>query len=338
MAGLPALAIDAIDVGFLGLERAAAAFVVRRRDGARLGQPILVESGTATCQPQLLAGLARLGVDPGSIDTLLVTHIHLDHAGGAGHWSSRPENPADVFVHPFGVRHLCDPAKLIASSRRVHGESYERFYGDPLPCPSERVHAVEDGGTVLRHGIRCTAIETPGHARHHHAWLLSCVSDESGVGDESGDGGAARTLFTGDVASMMTPESTHIAVPTPPPEFDLHAWRRSLERLIAIKPDTLWLTHGCRVADPMGHLRSARRRLDDEVAFALTLLDEVDRGLPEEEAVGRYQAWLWPRAAASGVTPERLRAFLGPRFFRMNLAGIRRWREQQGPTASNPVL
>lgn len=332
MTGLPALAIDAIDIGFLGLERAAAAFVVRRRDGAGLGRPILVECGTATCQPQLLAGLVRLGIDPVSIDTLLVTHIHLDHAGGAGHWSSRPHAAAEVFVHPFGVRHLCDPAKLIASSRRVHGPSYERFYGDPLPCPPDRVHAVEDGGTFIRHGIRCTAIETPGHARHHHAWLLSGASD----GEDKH--AAATTLFTGDVASMMTPGSTHIAVPTPPPEFDLHAWRHSLDRLEAIKPDTLWLTHGCRVADPIEHLRSARRRLDDEVAFALALLDEVDRGLPEEEAVDRYQAWLWPRAAASGVTPERLRAYLGPRFFRMNLGGIRRWREQQGPTAPNPVL
>ena len=330
------LAIDAIDVGYLGREGSAAAFVVRLDSAG--SDSILVECGTAANQPRLEAGVRALGVEPATIDTLLLTHIHLDHAGGAGHWALRG---TDVFVHPFGVRHLADPAKLIASSRRVHGASYDRFYGDPLPCPAERLHAVADGESIVRRGMRMTAIETPGHARHHHAWLLA---------PESASPKNPAVLFAGDIAAMRTPGSQHISVPTPPPEFDLAAWLASLDRLEEIasaRPIQLWLTHLGPVADARRHLRAVRERLCEEVAFAEGLLDEEARrqadaassgpGVPVAAAgqldlAARYREWLWPRATADGVREELLRSFLGDHFTAMNLGGIRRWREQRGPT------
>jgi glyoxylase-like metal-dependent hydrolase (beta-lactamase superfamily II) len=333
------LRIDAIDVGYLGLDGAAAAFVVRLDRPA--STPILVECGTAATQPRLEAGLASLGIDRASIDTLLLTHIHLDHAGGAGHWArggatggatGGAAGGADVFLHPFGVRHLADPAKLIASSRRVHGASYDRFYGDPIPCPPERLHAMNDGEHRERHGLRWTAIETPGHARHHHAWLVA--PESAGPKDPA-------VLFAGDIAAMRTPGSQHISVPTPPPEFDLDAWIASLDRLEAIaaeRPITLWLTHLGPIPDAVGHLRAVRDRLREEVAFAEGLLDEEPALADAPSALAsRYRAWLWPRAVAAGVTEDRLRSFLGDHFTAMNLGGIRRWRALREPPQQEPI-
>lgn len=301
------ITVDPIDVGYLGLERAAAAFVIRRAGGA----PILIECGTAACQPKVRAALHSLGIDRGDqLAGLFVTHIHLDHAGGAGHWVSEG---ATLYVHPFGVRHMLDPAKLIASSRRVHGAAYDRWYGDPLPCDPTRVRAVTDREVIACGGLRVTAFETPGHARHHHAWLVEAEGE--------------RHLFTGDVASMRVPGSTFISVPTPPPEFDLAAWRASLDvldQVVADAPTRLWLTHFGEMPDAAAHLREARDRLEAEVAHVNAILDS---GVDEAEQIARYGAWLWPLATTAGVTEAARSHFLGPHFCRMNLNGIRRWRE-----------
>lgn len=322
--------VDAIDVGYLGLDRAAASFLVCAQ-----GQPpILIECGTAACQPRLHRALDERGLRPADIAGLFVTHIHLDHAGGAGHFAAEG---VPVYVHPFGVRHLADPSKLIASSRRVHGPSYDRFYGDPLPCPPQRLHATPDGTVMRIAGLRVTAIETPGHARHHHAWLV----EEDHPAPSTASIHHSRHLFTGDVASMRVPGSEFISVPMPPPEFDLAAWRHSLDRLTAALRaggetgetwTTLWLTHFGPILGGSGqalaHIAEARRRLDAEAELVRGLVEEQDRGLSDTEAVARYGAWLWPQAAQAGVSEAQRSAFLGPSFCRMNLHGVRRWRDQ----------
>ena len=324
--------IDPIDLGYLDLERSAYAFLVRRTGHA----PILVECGTAACQPRLERALAERGMALESIAAVAVTHIHLDHAGGAGHWTGRG---VPILVHPFGVRHLADPSKLIASSRRVHGPAYDRHYGDPLPCAEALLRPMADRASTEVAGLRLTAIETPGHARHHHAWCVEPAVDDVLPGE--------RHLFTGDVAAMCVPGSRFLSVPTPPPEFDLVAWRRSLDTLADLvrrTPATLWLTHGGRMPDVAAHLGAVRKRLEAEVALMTDLLSSLDGvapGGPEEAAaIDRYGAWLWPQAAAAGVSEAGRHAFLGPAFCRMNLAGARRWREQEakaGAAGSAPA-
>jgi glyoxylase-like metal-dependent hydrolase (beta-lactamase superfamily II) len=332
------LIVTPIDVGYLGVSGAGAAFALGQ--GVPQDSSALVECGPAVCLPRLERGLRDAGIEPGSIRDVLVTHVHLDHAGAAGHLASCG---AHVWVHPRGARHLVDPERLVAGTRAVHGSRFDAEYGLPLPVAAAQVHAVEDGATVLR-AFGAQAIATPGHARHHHAWVLRDVE---------------RThVFTGDVAGILLPpgermapeqgraplsassargpqaaESTRfLAVPMPPSDMDAAAWRASIERLEALvdaeertgRPVTLWLTHGGAAADARAHLRELRDRLEEEHALCVSLCREglVPGGLPSEAAVERYSKWLWPRADAAGVYPRDRAVFLGSAFMRMNLAGV----------------
>jgi len=302
--------ITPIDLDYLSLPGAALAFLVEVPDESAAGgvRRVLVECGPEACRPRLESELARRGIDPASIEAVLLTHIHLDHAGAAGGFASRG---ARILVHPRGVRHLVDPAKLVASSRRVHGDRFDRFYGEPIPGPADRIDAIEDGAAVRVGDAILRAIETPGHARHHHAWMLEHAG--------------GRECFTGDVAAMIVPGSRFISVPTPATDFDPSAWDASLARLLDERSDRLWLTHGGRVDAPHEFLAAVRRRVADEAAFLL----ETARACEDREAVERYRAWLHPQADAARV-PEAMRsAFLGRAFLEMNLAGTRKFLKDQ---------
>ncbi|MEY3141854.1 MAG: hypothetical protein RLY21_347 [Planctomycetota bacterium] len=294
------LPIATLDTRYLGIPGTASAFVVR---GA--GGQVLVECGCAVAFEGLVEQLAALGLAPGDLSALFLTHIHLDHAGSAGHFA---REGVPVFVHPRGVRHLAEPARLIAGSRAVHGPRYDRFYGDPLPIPGDRLHAVEHGGVVERAGLRFEAIETPGHARHHHAWL-------------AGQAGAApEVVFTGDVLAMVSPGSSHISIPVPPSDIDIPAWQESVRRLRALPRDLrAVLTHGGE--RPLGaHLDAFVARMNEELPLLAELV-EVAKTDPAA-ADARYRDFLVPRARAAGVGEDLIAALLGKAFRGMNLAGI----------------
>ena len=293
--------IHPIDVGYMGVTGAANAFVVRAPCGV-----VLVECGTARTLPTLERGLAAMGLATSDVSDLLLTHIHLDHAGAAGHLA---RIGARVHVHPFGERHLVDPAKLVASSRRVHGAAYDAFYGDLLAIDARQVRAAEDGAVVDAAGLSFRALHTPGHARHHVVWML--------------DQDARRHAFMGDLAGILVPESDHVAMPTPPPEFDPESWERSLERVVAERPTNLWLTHGGCVATDADaasrFLHRARERLRQVVEWLRSGVRmeaaEAERWLLEVERQG---------ARADGVRPRRMDEFIDAAFVRMNLGGARR--------------
>lgn len=311
---------EILDVGYQGLPGAANAYLLRTHAG-----PVLIETGPQACLRTLESRLKEAGVDPAAIAHVFVTHIHLDHAGAAGAFAARG---AAIHVHPLGAPHLVDPAKLIASSRRVHGTDYERFYGDPIPAPADRVIAEPDGARIDLGSIVIEAIETPGHAKHHHAWMVRA---------SSGAGGAMA--FTGDVAATIVPgprvPGAFIAVPTPPPEYDREAWLRSLERLRAAHPDRLVLTHGGIVPDPSRHLDEVEARLLKEDAW---LRSELKRAcgpglIPRDPAViakidaavlERYRPWLHGLADAAGVARTPRDVFIGDAWMRMNIMGVRR--------------
>jgi glyoxylase-like metal-dependent hydrolase (beta-lactamase superfamily II) len=294
------LVVHELDTRYLGIAGAASAFVVRGLDG-----PVLVECGCAVAFDGLRVQLEQLGLAPRDLRGLFVTHVHLDHAGSAGHFA---REGVPVFVHPRGARHLAEPSRLIAGSRAVHGPRYERFYGDPLPVPSTLLHAIEGGTSVALAGLRFDAIETPGHAKHHHAWR---------VGPE---GSAAEMVFTGDVLGMVSPGSNYISIPTPPSDIDIPAWRASLLRLQSLPAGLrAVLTHGGE--RPLGpHLARFHARLDEELPLLIELA-QLAKSDPDT-ADARYRDFLVPRARADGVSDELIAALLGKAFRAMNLAGV----------------
>ena len=293
--------IAPIDVGYLGVDGAANAFLVNGPSGR-----VLVECGPAACVARLVQGLREHGTDPAGIGDLLLTHIHLDHAGGAGHLAA---HGARVHVHPFGKPHLVDPSKLISSSRRVHGAAYDLHYGDPLPMPEASVHAIDDGARLHAAGLHWEALHTPGHARHHVVWLLRFAS--------------ACHAFMGDLAGILVPESRFIAVPTPPPEFEPDAWIASLRRVRACAPTHLWLTHGGCVG---GTGESAARFLDHAICRVEETATWLREAMPMSDAdvVRAGLAREREAALAAGVRPNRMEQFIDEAFVRMNLGGARR--------------
>lgn len=292
--------MHALDTGYLDIPGAAAAFLVSGGE-----RPLLVECGCAVAFDPLRAQLASHGVAARDLAAVVVTHIHLDHAGSAGHFA---REGVPVFVHPRGARHLADPTRLIAGSRAVHGPRYDRWYGDPLPIDPSLVHPIDDGRTVEVAGLELTAIETPGHARHHHAWLVGRV------------GAPAETVFVGDVLGMISPGSNYISIPVPPSDIDIPAWSRSIVRLRGLPRHlAAMLTHGGRrtLGD---HLDAFVTRMNEELPL-LGELAEVARWEPLE-ADTRYRDFLLPRAKAGGLEDALAGALLGKAFRGMNLAGI----------------
>lgn len=210
-----------IDLGFQDRAGVIAAYLVT--DGREVA---LVETGPSTCLVNLDEGIRRAGLKSEWISKVLVTHIHLDHSGAAGVLARRNPN-LKVYVHPLGAPHLIDPSKLVASAARIYGENMERFWGEIAPVPAEQVVALTDGETLTVAGRKLDALFTPGHAKHHVAF----VDREEG------------TAFTGDVGGIHMQHTDYLCAPTPPPDLDPEAWRESIAKLKATRVRRLYLTH-----------------------------------------------------------------------------------------------
>jgi glyoxylase-like metal-dependent hydrolase (beta-lactamase superfamily II) len=291
-----------LDTNYLEIPGTASAYLVFGPSA-----PVLVECGCAVAYDKLCAQLNEHGVRPSDLAGVFVTHIHLDHAGSAGHFA---REGVPVFVHPRGARHLIDPARLIAGSRAVHGARYERHYGDPLPIAPDLVRAIDDGTTVSCGGLRWSAIETLGHARHHHAWALSHERSDA----------AMDRVFVGDVLGMISPGSSHISIPVPPSDIDIPAWRTSLARLRALPIGiNAVLTHGGSVSLHT-HLAAFTARMNEELPLLAELVDTAKADPLVADA--RYRDFLLPRAKAAGLSDALAALLLGKAFRTMNLAGI----------------
>lgn len=236
-----------IDVRHLGRERVIGCWVL---DG------VLIDPGPTSSLENLLEALG--GETPRA---LLLTHVHLDHAGASGTIVRRwPELP--VYVHERGARHLADPAKLLASASRLYGDQMERLWGEVAPVPERNLRPLRGGEKLLGFEVAYT----PGHASHHVSYLHT-------------DSGRA---FVGDTAAVRIPPSDLVLPPTPPPDIDLDLWNRSIDRILEWEPTSLGLTHFGAVEDPGGHLRVVRDRLREQAELARELpAEEFERELRE---------------------------------------------------------
>jgi glyoxylase-like metal-dependent hydrolase (beta-lactamase superfamily II) len=216
-----------IDTFMAGYSRITAGYLIR---GDR---PCLVETGTAPSAPLVREALASLGVGPADLATVVVTHIHLDHAGGTGDIAGMFPG-AEVVVHERGARHLADPTRLMASARSVSGDELDQLFGTLAPTPAERIRTVDRTGTIdLGGGRRLDSHYAPGHARHHVA-LIDSVSGD---------------LYVGDAAGIYIPDTGDLRPATPPPEFDLAVALESLRTFAALRPARLLFSHYGPVAE-----------------------------------------------------------------------------------------
>jgi glyoxylase-like metal-dependent hydrolase (beta-lactamase superfamily II) len=231
-------------------------------------KPAVVDTGGARSVPVWLDALASLGVRPAAVAYVILTHIHLDHAGGTGHMLRHmPE--ARVVVHPRGARHLTDPSRLIAGARAVFGDNLERYFGVPEPVPEPRLLVVEDGATLdLGAGHTLRFIDAPGHARHQHMVLDT----------------GARALLAGDELGERLPAiaDDYVIPDTAPNQFDAEAMLRSARRLLDLRPEAILVSHFGRYP---GSYEALYERLVEQVP-AVAALGRIDgrRAAPEEIA------------------------------------------------------
>jgi len=269
-----------LDVNFCGVPGVIASAVLHGPGGVAI-----VDPGPSSTLPALRAGLERAGISMADVRTLLLTHIHLDHAGATG--TLVRENPAlRVYVHEKGAPHMVDPTKLIASASRLWGDAMDRLWGEMRPVPAESLTILRGGERIAAAGRDLDVAYTPGHASQHVSFF-------------SGDTGIA---FVGDTAGVRLQAGRFILPPTPPPDIDLEAWRDGFARINAWHPETLFLTHfgpfapvGPHMTEMMDHLdltsglaKASLERPgsdeDRETWFSDEIRRELRRRMTESEA------------------------------------------------------
>ncbi|WP_068638418.1 MBL fold metallo-hydrolase [Thauera butanivorans] len=289
------------------------------------GRAAIVDTGSNDSVPRVLSALAMLGIEPGNVEWVMLTHIHLDHAGGAGSlMCALPK--ARLLVHPRGLRHMIDPSKLWEGTAAVYGaERAYQLYGRLVPVPPERIVPATDG-LELRMGKRLFRVfDTPGHARHH-----ICIWDDS-----------AHAFFTGDTFGLSYREldvdgRVFVLPTTTPTQFDPEAMHESIDRMLSMQPQAMYLTHYGRVTDVPRLGADLHRLIDAMVAVARAARgDEVARhveilaGLEQviREEAGR-QGW----ALDEEQTLELLRMDL-----ELNAQGLGIWLDSQRVAEPQPA-
>ncbi|TBR39314.1 MULTISPECIES: MBL fold metallo-hydrolase [Dyella] len=268
--------IHTIDTGFVRPGFDAAYLVVERGRGA------FIDCGTNYAVPRMLEALLEAGLEPGDVEWLILTHVHLDHAGGAGELMAHLPN-ATLVVHPRGARHMIDPSALWAGASAVYGEEVmDRTYGRLRAIPAERVVEAPDGHVVMLQGRALLCLDTPGHARHH----LS-VHDAK-----------ARACFTGDTFGLSyrafdTTQGPYILPTSSPVQFEPDALHDSIRRLVELDVDAMYLTH-------FGAVRSVRK-LADDLHAQIDAMAELAR-----ESAGREHRHEWLKQALTELYFGRL--------------------------------
>jgi glyoxylase-like metal-dependent hydrolase (beta-lactamase superfamily II) len=296
---MPTSDIHTLDLCFSGIPGTIASYLIPHTKGA-----VLVECGPSSTLPALIDGLKAHGFRPTDITDVLVTHIHLDHAGAAG-WFAR--QGAHIHVHPAGAPHLRDPEKLLSSARRIYGDMMDCLWGEFLPVPPEQLSIPENGGGFEIEGLYFQSIDTPGHADHHYVYIFEDV------------------CFSGDIAGVRLSGYKHTRLPMPPPDLHLAKWRLSLKRLFDLPIQRIAPTHFGIFPDAAWHLVEAAKALDEVEAW-------IEATLPTDPPIEvlnkQFIEWSRNRSLEEGIQQEVIDEYetVNPSWMSSN--GIQRyWRK-----------
>ncbi len=288
--------IATIDLNFQNKTQAIASYLIRDGDAV-----VLVESGPGSCLSGLEAGLRSNGLSLADVTHVLLTHIHLDHAGAAGRLS---RYGAQVYVHPVGAPHLLNPEKLLASATRIYGDKMDSLWGEFLPVAQDKLHIVNDGDEIQIGNLRFVALSTPGHAEHHHAYLFEDV------------------CFSGDVGGVRIPGYPYLRVPMPPPELHIEKWRATLKRLREQNFARIAPTHFGLFDDPDWQLREVEKGLD---AAERWLEATLPSDPPVDELRASFTAWMEDEARQQALSPDVIRAYDLANPLGMSADGLQRY-------------
>lgn len=271
-----------LDLNFQGRAQAIAAYLIRSGDAV-----VLIESGPGSTRAGLEASLANEGLAPRDVTHVLLTHIHLDHAGAAG-WLAR--QGAEIYVHPVGAPHMLNPEKLLASATRIYGNKMESLWGEFLPVPENRLKIPDDREAIVIENLQFLPISTPGHAEHHYVYLFEDV------------------CFSGDVGGVRIPGYQYLRVPMVPPELHLIRWHKSMQRLREEKFARIAPTHFGIYDDPDWQLREVDKGLYDAERWLEKMMSE-DPSPPIEALRESFTSWMVDQGAAFGLSEDVLAAY-----------------------------
>jgi glyoxylase-like metal-dependent hydrolase (beta-lactamase superfamily II) len=272
------------------------------------GSTAIVDPGPASCLETLEASLALQGLSLASVTHLVLTHIHLDHAGATGTILRR--HPCiQVFVHERGARHLVDPSKLLDSAGRLYGSAMERLWGEVAPVPERNLLPLKGGETIRAGGREFEVAYTPGHASHH-----VCYFDRS-----------SGVAFVGDTAGVRV-DGGYVLPPTPPPDIDVEQWMASVQTMERWGPSTLFLTHFGAVTDVPVHLRALAGNLQRAAGMAR---DALSMDASDDERRARFEARMRAEFRAH-MNEQQSAAYESAAGFQLMWAGLARyWRKKE---------
>jgi len=288
--------IQTLDLNFQNQPHTIAAFLIPYADGG-----ILIETGPGSTLKSLKRGLAQHNLSAADITHVLLTHIHLDHAGAAG-WLA--QQGAHIYVHHVGVPHMLKPERLLLSAKRIYREQMDPLWGEFLPVPADKLTPLSDGDTITIGNFQFTALDTPGHATHHMAYLLDDL------------------CFTGDIGGVRLPGAEHVRVPAPPPEFDLEQWRKSLARLRTLPIRRLAPTHFGIFDDPQNHLDTLEQALNDLETWMENTLPTTSS---VEDLKTHLTQWTYKNARTQGLSEDLWQAYELVNPIWMSVIGIHRY-------------
>jgi len=272
--------IVTLDLNFQGRSHAIASYLIRQGDAV-----VLIESGPGSTLSALQAGLAQEGLSASDVTHVMLTHIHLDHAGAAG-WLA--QHGAEIYVHPIGAPHLLNPEKLIASATRIYSDRMEALWGEFLPVPEKQLKVANDAEEIRIGDLKFIPLNTPGHAEHHYSYLFEDI------------------VFSGDVGGVRIPGYPYLRVPMPPPELNLERWHESIARLRSVKPARIAPTHFGIYADVAWHLREVEKGLDSAARWlAVTMTTEP----PIEELRQSFTDWMMKEGEQIGLDETVVKAY-----------------------------